>query len=64
MCRYIGYLALIISLHASGAVNSLKCDQPECPAIVHGSIPETILLPFPEDCNKFITCNNGVQIVE
>lgn len=65
MSRYIGYLVFLISLYASGALaRSLQCALPECPAVNHGTIAETILLPFPGDCNKFITCDNGVQRVE
>lgn len=45
MSRY-AYLVLLISLYASGSIaNSLQCAQPEYPAVVQESIPETILLP-------------------
>lgn len=65
MSRYIGLIVLLISLYASGAVaRNLKCAQPECPAIDHESSGETILLPHPEDCNKFIICDNGDKRVE
>lgn len=65
MSRYIGYIVLLISICASGAfARSLKCYQPVCPGVDHGSNTQTVLLPYPYDCGKFIICDNGVQRVE
>lgn len=61
MSRYIGYIVLLVSICASGAVaRSLKCAQPECPA---GST-EHLLFPYPADCGKFIICDGGVKVVQ
>lgn len=64
MSRHVGFIVLLISfIYASGTdASSVECAQPECPPENQGNGADH-LLPFPGDCNKFISCDHGVQKV-